>query len=113
MYLSVSLPVSDGEGGGVVKEGSCGLGRMSGGVESPVMEQGPIDRKYIHLARRGYIYSYVFQMQSFLYHQYDLHSCTCICTMLDCRATICSDAVPMSTSVSSTRQYLVSRTLAN
>ena len=37
----VSLPVSAGEEGGVVKEGNCGLGGMSGkGVESPVMEEG-------------------------------------------------------------------------
>ena len=34
--------VSAGKLGGVVKDGSCGLGEVSGGgVESPVMEQEP------------------------------------------------------------------------
>ena len=36
-----ALPVSAGEEGGVVEEGSCGLGEVSGeGVESTVMEEG-------------------------------------------------------------------------
>ena len=38
----MSLPASAGEERGVVKEGNCGLGGVSGGgVESPVMEEVP------------------------------------------------------------------------
>ena len=49
---------------------SCGLGELSGGVDSPVMkedpeEEGPGESTIIHL--KGVIYlSYVFQIQTFV-----------------------------------------------
>ena len=42
-------------------EGSCGLGGMSGGVESPVIEQGPGFGQEIHsFSLKGRYLSYVF-----------------------------------------------------
>ena len=41
MSEKVTLPVSAGEEGAVVKDRDCGLGSVCGGVESPVMEEVP------------------------------------------------------------------------